>query len=221
MATTLTQAVYNVKRASLAWIYERNAITLSDGATNDYVSLFQTVASAGLSQTSLSVANIFQQFVRFRPLAGATLIEMQYSQYPFANRAIAANSGSVQPNRIQIEMMVDFGPTGIEQLANALGIKTPTLNIVRYAAILPFMQALRQKLVDHMADGGTFNLITPSQIYFDCLLENLSDVSDQSDGSPGGIRYVFSFIKPIISLKDANKILNDVATKSQGGNLNG
>lgn len=219
-AKKITQTAASAQRAILSWVYERNAITLSDGGTNDYISLFQTVASAGLLGKSLTVANIFQQFVRFRPMPGSTLIEVQYSQFPFADRAIAANSGSFQARRIQVEMFIDFGKTGIEQLASALGIETPTVNIVRYSMILPFMQSLTQKITDHIQGGGTFNIITPSQIYFDCLLENLSDVSDQSDGGPGGVRYIFSFVKPVITLTDTTKILNDIA-KKQGGNLNG
>lgn len=217
-AKKITQAAASAKRALLSWVYERNAITLSDGGTSDYISLFQTIASAGMLSDSLSVANIFQQFVRFRPMPGATLIEVQYSQFPFADRAIAANSGSFQARRIQVEMFVDFGKTGIEQLAAALGIQTPTINVVRYSAILPFMQSLSQKLTDHIQGGGTFNIITPSQIYFDCLLESLSDVSDQSDGAPGGIRYIFSFVKPIVTLTETTKVLNDIA-KKQGGKL--
>lgn len=211
--------ISNAARATLSYVYERNAITLSDGGANDYVGLFGTVqAVSGIVASSISIANIFQQFVKFRPVPGATLLEMQYSQYPFANRAMAANSGSLQPNRISIEMFIDFGPVGIQQLASALGIKTPTINIVHYSMILPFMQAVRQKLHDHVTNGGTFNLITPSQIYFDCLLESLVDNSDQSGGNIGGVHYTFNFIKPIVTTKDAQKILSDVAkTVGSGG----
>src|SRR5271154_619703 len=36
-------------------------------------------------------------FANFHPMAGSTLLENDYGNYPFANQAVAANSGIAQP----------------------------------------------------------------------------------------------------------------------------
>jgi len=211
----------SVTRAAEALFRAQSAITRS-------IHELETVIGESLFERKSSgmLLTVFGTTLLFRAKRAAQEFELARdeiaSKIRISNGPIKASIFSMLFNERRLQTFVKLAESHhMPTVANALGIKTPTVNIVHYSFILPFMQALRQSLMTHIQNGGRFNVITPSQIYFDCLLENLSDVSDQSDGSPGGIRYIFSFIKPIITLQDANKILNDVATKTNGGNING
>lgn len=224
-ATTETKAVTNaILRGTLQWLFNRHAVTLSKPGQSDFVSLFAAglpMIDGSTISSFLNVTSVFNDFVQFRPVSGATLVQFQYSEYPFANRTVAANSASLQPTRIDVEMFIDLNTTGITDALAALGVTIPSNGgFVRYSMILPFMQALITKLKDHQIGGGAFTVCTPSQIYFNCLLESIRDVSDTQDGEPGGLRYVMSFYKPLISKTDAEAVLNSVASgMSSGGKV--
>jgi len=222
LVTQATQAFNAITRGTLQWIYSRHAVTLSRPGVSDFVSLFAPGApdlQGGLVDSlQNTVQSVFNEFVQFRPVSGAPLVQFQFSEYPFANRTVAANSASLQPIRIEIEMFIDLNTTGLADVLKAMGANLPSNGgFVRYSMILPFMQALVTKLKAHQLGGGAFTVCTPSQIYFNCLLEQIRDVSATQDGEPGGMHFILTFYKPLISNTDAQATLNSVAGAMSAG----
>ena len=128
-------------------------------------------------------------FARFQPVSGGTLIENQIGQYPFANQIVAANAIIAQPINVSIEMICP---------ARAQGA---------YISKLVTMTALKMILDQHIAMGGTFIVATPAQIYVNCLLLRLKDVTP-SDLKQKQAVWQWDFYKPLITESAAISVAN-------------
>src|ERR1017187_8109278 len=96
-------------------------------------------------------------FATFHPLPGATLIDQQIGQYPFANQAVAANPVIAQPLSISMRMIC------------------PARDEAGYAIKLATMLALQSTLKQHNSQGGTYTVATPSFFFTDTVMTAMRD----------------------------------------------
>ena len=190
----------------LAWqlAIESSPIVLTNGiatAMGGALPIIALTESANFVQSLLSGNNPLnpeQFFARWSVLAGGTLIANQVATYPSGNQAIAANDIIVQPKTVSMLMMCpaqgDFG----------------------YYLKLATITALVKSLEQHINLGGTFSVITPSYIYTDCLLTNLSDFSGAGSNQ---IQYAYrwDFFRPLLTLEEAQLAASGLLAKIQSG----
>lgn len=137
-------------------------------------------------------------FANFRPLPGATVVKNEYATYPFANQQVAANAVISQPVNISYLMTA------------------PANQELGYVTKLAIMTALIAALRAHTQAGGMFICATPSWIYTNCLLVNMSDAS------VGGTNQVqnswqLDFFKPLVTLDDAQSAQNGLMSILSSG----
>jgi hypothetical protein len=140
--------------------------------------------------SSSSPQQIADYFGQFRPLPGHTLMDNEVATYPVANQVVAANAIITNPLRVSLEMLVPAN--GIITVSNKLSIIT----------------ALKSSLDSHTAQGGWYNVATPSYIYQGCLLLNLTDASDEEDGAQVQVRWVWNFFQPLLTVAAAQAAQN-------------
>jgi hypothetical protein len=137
----------------------------------------------------------FPTFATFRPLPGHTLMENEIATYPLANQTVAANAVITSPLRISIEMLVP---------ANAYVTALDKNSI---------MTSLKATLDNHTAQGGWYNVVTPSYVYQGCLLTSLADASDDDAGTQPQVRWIWSFVQPLITQEAATAAVNQATAK--------
>jgi hypothetical protein len=139
-----------------------------------------------------------QYFAHWKPLPGTTLINNSVGQYPFANQAVAANAVIQGANTISMVMACPA------QLQGA------------YTSKLATMTALQKTLQQHNATGGYYTVATPSQIYPNCLLLRVADVSS---GDSKQVQYMwqFDFIQPLLTVDQLAQVYNGLMSKIAGG----
>ena len=183
---------------------ESSPIVLTNGiatAMGGAMPIIALTESGSFVQSILSGAGIpgpEQFFARFTPLPGSTLIANQVATYPFANQAVAANAIIVQPKNISLRMTC------------------PAQGTFGYYVKLGVMTALVKTLEQHVNLGGTFSVITPSYIYTDCLLTNLSDFSGMGSNQIQ-YEYRFDFMQPLLTLQAAQIAASGLLAKIQSG----
>jgi hypothetical protein len=139
-----------------------------------------------------------QFFAHWKPVAGTTLIQTTYGQFPFANQSVAADSAIAQPLVISMQMSCPV------QSAGGFTVKLATLTV------------LQQTLLQHINAGGTFTIATPGQIYANCLLTSVRDVSG-GESKQVQVTWQFDFIQPLVSVNLAQQVFNSLMNKVQGG----
>lgn len=137
-------------------------------------------------------------FANFQVLPGGTVVNQQVATYPYANQAIAANATIQQPNGVSILMTC------------------PARGKSGYAVKLATIQALASTLNQHNSLGGTYSVLTPGQLYPDCLLTTMRDVSG-GQSAQVQTQFQLDFFQPIVALSDANQALNNLMQKIQSG----
>ena len=137
-------------------------------------------------------------FANFAPMAGASLISNQYGEYPFANQSVAANAVITQPLNISMKMTCPARGTG------------------GFAAKLATITALQAALAQHVNQGGTFTVATPSFVYTNCLLKDLRDVSTGNADQPQSM-WQWDFYRPLLSEDQAFISMNSMMSKINGG----
>lgn len=141
-------------------------------------------------------------FGSFRVLPGGSLMDSDIAKYPLATMAVAANAIITNPLRVSVEMV------------------TPASADVNMSQRLSIFTSLKNVLDNHIAAGGYFNVATPAFIYTGCLLLNLVDTSDVPDGAQTQVRWVWNFEKPLITLREAQTVVNNAMSKVQGQTYN-
>ena len=137
-------------------------------------------------------------FAHFRPLPGATLISNDLGRYPFANQSVAANAIITQPLRVSLRMDVPVNQPG--------GHTTKFITFLALKALLDL----------HVSQGGTFSVATPTYIYTNGILMNLSDESNpDSDIPQNAWRWDFEF--PLITLSQAAAAQSSLMSKLTSG----
>ena len=136
----------------------------------------------------------------FAPLPGSTLINNDVGLYPFANIDVAANAVIKQP--LNISMRMDC----------------PINQEAGYISKFMTISALKGTLDYHISLGGSFIVATPSYIYQDCLLLELSDISN-GESLQVQNSWRWDFMKPLVTMADANNAQSTLMGKLTGGNL--
>jgi len=193
----LGQAIYQLA-------YEISPIILSNGlASNVPGSLLPIIAVTEAANFGFSLLNgnnplnLNNFFGHFRPLPGATLIDNDVAMYPFANQYEAANAIIAKPLRISMLMNCP---------ANANG---------GYISKMITFTALKAALDAHNQAGGTYIVATPSYVYLNCLLMNLTDVSRPDSQQPQNA-WQFDFMQPLVAQGPQNT-LSALMSTIQGG----
>jgi len=173
-----------------------NLLNPSGGSTT--LSTSSTGGQAGQQQSG---TNAFT-FGSFRVLPGGTLMDNDTAKYPLATMAVAANAIITNPLRLGVEMV------------------TPASADVSLSQRMSIFTSLKNVLDNHIAAGGYFNVATPAFIYTGCLLLNLVDASDVPDGAQTQTRWVWNFEKPLITLQEAQAVVNNAMSKLTGQTYN-
>lgn len=131
-------------------------------------------------------------FAHFQVLPGSTLIQQDIGKYSFANATIAANAVITQPLTVSMLMICP--------MQNKLGWaqKQATITGLKYAFDL------------HNSRGGTYTVLTPAYTYVNCVMRGMHDASSQLSRQIQNT-YQLDFEKPLLTLSDADSILNGVA----------
>ncbi len=137
---------------------------------------------------------------RFVPVPGAQAIAQAAATYPFANRSIAANATVEQPKNISLQMIWP-----VNQMAGMYS---------KLALFSSFQAALEK----HNNSGGTYSVGTPSYIFNNCILLNLSDVTP-SNSKQKMIYWQFDFLQPLISQQQAAGALSGLMNILDGGGV--
>lgn len=184
--------------------FELSPIMLVDGiATNIYGGMLPIVALteavnfiAGLlnGPENLSLDNFF---AHFEPMPGATLIEQQIAEYPFANQAVAGNATIQQPLHLAMKMTC------------------PATGLLGYPAKLVTMTALRASLNQHNQLGGTYTIVTPSYLYTNGIMLGMRDIGGQ--GKQVQEQWQMDFRFPLLTVSEAQSIQNSLMSKLTGG----
>lgn len=130
-------------------------------------------------------------FANFHPDPGSSLQNYELGRYPFANQITAANAIITEPLNVSITMIVAFKP-GNANVANRQQVMT----------------ALKQTLDQHALAGGTYVVNTVSYPYQNAILRDLRDSSSGEVVFPQW-RWVWNFEIPLISLQDANNVIQN------------
>lgn len=139
-----------------------------------------------------------QAFANYRPLPGSTLVKYQVAEYPFYTQQIAANASIKQPNSISMLM---YCPA------------SKNTDVTHKIAI---MSALKFTLDNHIQQGGTFTVATPSYIYTDCLMTGMTDVSTEQTNQAQWA-YQMDFTQPLLTFEGVPATLNSILGGMIGG----
>ena len=137
-------------------------------------------------------------FAQFIVIPSGKLISQQIAHYPFANQQVAANAVITEPLTVSVRM---------DCPANGPGT---------YVAKLAVLTALQAALSSHNAAGGLYTIATPSFIYTNCILKELTDISG---GSSAQVQYQwqFDFEQPLVTLQAAQQAYSALLNKINGG----
>lgn len=160
------------------------------GGTLPLVQLFGVIASLASGQGF----SLDDTFASFQPLPGATLIDNEFSQYPFANQAVAANAVIAQPLQISMLMIC------------------PVRTTLGYASKIAIMYMLRQAFDTHNKAGGTYTVLTPSAVYTNCLFKQMRDVSS---GESHQVQHTWQldFFRPLLTQEEASAAQSNLFSK--------
>jgi hypothetical protein len=159
----------------------------------------------GLLQGAADI-DLDEYFARFKVIPGSTLVNNQIGQYPFANQTVAANAIIAQPLTISLEMIC------------------PPRNSGDIAAHLNVLTALQQAFAQHTSLGGYYVVATPSQIYPNCILLGVRDITS-GENKLTGIHWQFDFVQPLLALSQQqttyNSLLSIMANQLPPGTVPG
>lgn len=150
----------------------------------------------GLLQGNVDI-NLDQYFAHFKVLPGATLINNQIGEYPFANQTIAANAIIKMPNHVSIKM------------------SCPAKGLGGYVTKALTMTALKQILDAHNFSGGLYIVASPSFTWINCVMLRMHDITS-GDTKQVQTEWVLDFEQPLISLADADIVYNALMSKIAG-----
>lgn len=151
-----------------------------------------------LLQGPTPVSSFDQFFANFEPLQGGTLIDNAIGNYPLANQAVAANAIIAQPLAISMLMICPVQAPG------------------GYATQTQVLTALKASLDQHNQSGGTYSVITPAYTYTPCVMTGMRDVSG-TDSHQRQVRWQLDFLKPLLTLADAQAAQNNLMSKFTSG----
>lgn len=168
-----------------------------------------------LTSLSNSLNNTFADYV---VVPGGTLINNTIGMYPMLNQQVAANAIIAQPLTISIRMIVPVKtPVTLAGTLNLPLIGTPTVPLTGgYATKLAQMTAIVTTLTQHNNLGGLYSILTPAYPYTNLIMTSMRDVSSKGPTQPQ-IEYQFDFVKPLVTVQQAQNSLNGLMSKLTNG----
>ncbi len=148
--------------------------------------------------SSADETDLDSYFAHFVPLPGSKLISNQYAKVPFANQAVAANARIKQPPPLSMRMICPARDDG------GLAVKLATMSALTFA------------VDQHIGMGGTFTVATPSLIYTNLLLLDITDTS-AGDSKQFQNTYQWDFEQPLLTLQDAVQAQNNLMGQITAG----
>lgn len=202
MSESFGQAVFKLAY-QLSPIILTNGIASSVGGALPIITLTEAANfGRSLLQGQLDI-NTDEYFANWQPMPGATLVDQEVAMYPFANQAVAANA--VISNPLSISMLMTC----------------PVRGLFGYTSKSITMQGLKLALDQHNSTGGTYTILTPSFIYFNCLMRSMRDVSS-GDTKQTQVAWQFDFIKPLLTEEDPlGALSNLMGQMTNGTQING
>lgn len=206
-ANALIGSGITAARANFAQKFEANAVILFGGIAGD----------APNSKLISAISGTLNP--RFVPMVGASVVNNQVAQYPFANQSVAANAMIAQPLAFSMLMLVpaasmsEGGQTNSLLATAALGASTATYaTSAGYTSKLAAMTNLISQLQQHCNLGGVFSVMTPSYIFKNCLLTGMYDVSS---GQSQQVQYQWrlDFLQPLLTLEAAQQAQSTLMQK--------
>lgn len=135
---------------------------------------------------------------QFTVIPGGKLLSQAAATYPFASQQIAANATVQQP------------------IAVSLLLRAPVKDGFGYATKAAIFTSLKQALTLHNNAGGTYIVFTPAFMYDNCLLLDVTDVTD-GESKQEQVMWQFDFYQPLITRAQAQGAYNSAMTKMSGG----
>lgn len=179
--------------------YQLAPILLTGGIAANLPNGQMTVLTLTEGSDSVNYADDSSYFAHFKPLPGGTLVDFTAAEYPFASMNMAANAMLQNPLKVSLSMICPArtGP-------------------ISYPSIQAIITRIRQQLTAHILAGGSFTVATPGNIYENCLLLGLRDVSSAGDKKVQGA-FQWDFAQPLITQQAATASFNNLYTKLAGG----
>jgi hypothetical protein len=188
-------AIGHFGRSQFQLTYEISPIYLTGGVAGKGAGGIMSLLALVNYSSGISLDDLFAHFM---PVPGSTLVENEFSQYPFANQAIAANAMIAQPLNISMHMICPVRPKMSWRTKNQI------------------MVSLKMKLDEHNRSAGTYTVLTPSSFYTSCLLKSLRDVSG---GGGGQVQHTwqFDFVRPLLTVEEAGNVQGNLMSKLTSG----
>lgn len=149
--------------------------------------IFGSILDIGLS----SEEDLDRFFAHFRPLPGATLLNNSVGQFPFANRAVAANAIIFEPLQVSLLMTC------------------PVQTLGGYPMRQSTLSSLKRTLDAHNLAGGTYSIATPGYLYTDCLFVRMTDAST-GETKQVQYQYQLDFLQPLVTQEGAQQAYNNL-----------
>lgn len=137
-------------------------------------------------------------FAHYQVMPGSTLIDYKIGMYPFANQNVAANAVIKEPLQVDVLMIC------------------PANDSNGYLTKLPVIMAMQASFDQHNQSGGTYTVATPAFLYTDLVMTGMKDIS-HSESHQVQSAYQLSFIKPLITLADAQQAQNSMMSAISAG----
>ncbi len=136
---------------------------------------------------------------RFLPVvSGTKVINQSVATYPFANNQVASNAVVEEPKPFSLLMIAPVNSPG------------------GYLTKFPLFYALQTSFAQHNAAGGTYTIVMPSTIFYNCIMAGVTDVTQNSKQQQ--IEWRIDFIKPLVSLSAAAPSFSSLMQKITDGN---
>lgn len=139
-----------------------------------------------------------QFFAQFTVIPSGKLISQLIGHYPLANQSVASNAVVTQPLDVSVRM---------DCPANAPGA---------YVTKLATLTALQAALSAHNAAGGLYTIATPSFIYTNCIMKDLTDISGAGSAQVQ-YQWQFDFEQPLVTLQAAQQAYSSLLNSIAGG----
>lgn len=179
--------------------YQLAPILLTGGIAANLPNGQMTILTLTEGSDSVNYPDDSQYFAHFKPSPGGTLVDFTASEYPFASMNMAANAMLQNALKVSLSMTCP-ARTG----ANS------------YPSIQAIITRIRQRLTAHILAGGSFTVATPGNIYENCLLLTLRDVSSAGDKKVQGA-FQWDFAQPLITQQAATQSFNNLYNKLANG----
>ena len=192
-------------QVAFQYIYQIAPVVLLGGIASQFpggsMSVFSLLqASSQGAITDPGIATSLDDFPQFIPMSGATLVDNDIGEYPFANQNTAANAIITKPLVISYRLIIP---------ANAAG--------GGYAGKQAMVTAFQQSLQQHNRLGGLYACATPAFFWDACILRAVRDVSPpvSFDEHQPQVEWELDFEQPLVTAQQAQQAANTLMSKIQ------